>query len=68
MMRNNRVLGAKRDILEIQEDLPLSPDIILFALENDPEYIVSNERLNIFNIGDEQAQNTPAEIILYVAN
>ncbi len=63
-MRDKRILGPERKRIERVEELVPARGVILFALKIDPEYIIPNEKLNVYNtssIGDR-----PTEIVMYV--
>ena len=66
-MRDKRVLGARRQLIQSYESLVPARGVILFALEYDPQSIRPDEVLQVVN--DNQAAGLhPAEIILYVKN
>ncbi len=66
-MRDKRVLGARRQLIQSYESLVPARGVILFSLEYDPQFIRPDEVLQVVN--DNQAAGLhPAEIILYVKN
>ena len=67
-LREKRVLGAQRMRIERAEELGLDAGtgIALFAIRVDPNFILPNRPLMIFNPGEGAAAQRPAEIILYV--
>lgn len=67
-LREKRVLGAQRMRIERAEELGLDAGagIVLFAIRVDPNFILPNLPLLIFNPGDGAAAQRPSEIILYV--
>lgn len=66
-MRDKRVLGAGRQLIQSYEALVPARGVILFALEYDPQFIKPDEALQVVN-DSEAAGLHPAEIILYVRN
>jgi type VI secretion system protein ImpJ len=67
-LREKRVLGAQRVNIERAEELELDAGggLTLFAIRVDPEFILPNLPLLIFNPGEGAAVQRPTEIILYV--
>jgi type VI secretion system protein ImpJ len=66
-MRDKRVLGAGRQLIQSYEALVPARGVILFALDYDPQFIRPDEVLQVVN--DNQAAGLiPAEVILYVKN
>lgn len=67
-LREKRVLGAQRMRIERADELGLdaSAGIILFAIRVDPNFILPDRPLVIFNPGEGAAAQRPSEIILYV--
>jgi type VI secretion system protein ImpJ len=67
-LQERRILGAPR--LRIDGDAEIIPvrGVVLFGLQTDPESIVPNEALQVFNTEDPTGASRPAEIILYVKN
>jgi type VI secretion system protein ImpJ len=66
-MRDKRVLGARRQLIQSYELLVPARGVILFSLEYDPQFIRPDEVLQVVN--DNQAAGLhPAEILLYVKN
>ncbi|HEV3470589.1 MAG TPA: type VI secretion system baseplate subunit TssK [Pyrinomonadaceae bacterium] len=67
-MRETRVLGARRELIE-RDDLFVPPrGVVLFSLKPDPEFVEPDEVLQIFNTGERGRTGRPAEIVLYVGN
>jgi type VI secretion system protein ImpJ len=66
-MREKRVLGAGRQLVQSYESLVPARGVILFALDYDPQFIKPDEALQVVN-DSEAAGLHPAEIILYVKN
>jgi type VI secretion system protein ImpJ len=67
-MRENRILGARRDLIERDEDLVPPRGVALFALKADREFVEPDEVLQIFNASTTGQSQRPAEIVLYVRN
>lgn len=66
-MREKRILGALRKrMMEKDEELVAVSGMVFFSLTADPEFIESNEVLQILNTGDPTGVRRPAEIVLYV--
>jgi len=68
LMRENRILGARRELIERDEDLVPPRGGALFALKSDAEFIEPDEVLQIFNASATGQTQRPAEIVLYVKN
>lgn len=66
-MRDKRVLGANRQLIQSYETLVPARGVILFALDYDSQFIKPDEALQVVN-DSESAGLHPAEIILYVKN
>jgi type VI secretion system protein ImpJ len=66
-MRDKRILGAGRQLIQSYEQLVPARGVILFGLEYDPQFIKPDELLQVVN-DSETAGMHPAEIILYVKN
>lgn len=66
-VRDKRILGAGRVVVESDEALGLLParGVVLFSVPNDPAFIDAAETLQIFNVADTD-QNRPQEIVMYV--
>lgn len=66
--REKRILGAARKIISGVNELKLMParDVILFAVENTPDFIGSDQVLQVFNVADSQDMR-PEEIVLYIS-
>lgn len=66
-VRDKRIRGAQRKIIEGDEEMNLYPakGVILFSIEVDPGQILSGETLQIFNIEDTR-EKRPLELVLYV--
>src|SRR5205085_10114321 len=67
-MRESRVLGARRELVERDEDLVPPRGVVLFSLRADPEFVEPDEELQIFNAGEHGPSQRPQEIVLYVRN
>jgi type VI secretion system protein ImpJ len=67
-MRLRRVLGAERKKIEGEDDLVPTSGVNLYVIEADPESIVAEEPLLIFNPHDPVGDEGPADIVLYVRN
>jgi type VI secretion system protein ImpJ len=66
-LRRNRVRGARRSLIERDEDLVPPRDVLLFSLMPDPEYVEPGEVLQIFDAAGGRGQETrPSAIVLYV--
>lgn len=67
--KENRVLGASRQLINDKPSLNLIPTkgVQLFTVEIDPLYIDRTEILTLFNISD-QDDLRPIEIVLYNSN
>jgi hypothetical protein len=66
-MRDKRILGAGRQLIQSYESLVPARGVILFALDYDPQFIKPDELLQVVN-DSESAGMLPAEMILYVKN
>lgn len=66
--KDKRILGAPRTLLsgERQSKLMTAQGIILFSVENTPEFIGTTAPLHIFNIAD-TPDLRPEEILLYLS-
>ena len=67
-MRESRVLGARRELIERDEDLVPPRGVVLFSLRPDSEFVEPDEELQIFNAGEHGPSQRPQEIVLYVRN
>jgi type VI secretion system protein ImpJ len=67
-LREKRVLGAQRMRIERAEEFGLDAGggITLFAIRVDPNFILPNRPLMIFNPSESAAARGPSEVILYV--
>lgn len=65
-IRANRILGARREQFDGDEDLVPPRGVILFSLKADQEFIEPYEVLQIFNTSTRSGALRPAEIVLYV--
>lgn len=68
LMRQSRVLGARREQIESDEDIIPPRGVVLFSLKADTEFIEPHEDLQIFNAGLRNSTSRPSEIVLYVKN
>lgn len=68
MLWDMRVGGAARRVVEPEDKVDVTParGTVLFVLENDPQYIVPGDILEIWNPDNRGLRNRPSEIILYV--
>jgi type VI secretion system protein ImpJ len=66
-MRDKRILGASRNLIQSYETLVPARGVILFSLEYDAQFIRPDEVLQLVN-DSEIAGMHPAEVILYVKN
>jgi type VI secretion system protein ImpJ len=66
-VRARRITGAARRVLRNEELYELMPSrgVVIFEVDNDPNYLQPNQNLNIFNAAD-TADWRPTEIVLYV--
>ncbi|MDP9122069.1 MAG: type VI secretion system baseplate subunit TssK, partial [Acidobacteriota bacterium] len=67
-MRERRILGARRRRIEGDGDLVPASGVVLFALEADPEFVLGNQLLQVWNSADRGGASGAAELILYVKN
>jgi type VI secretion system protein ImpJ len=67
-MREMRVLGAHRQVIERREGLVPKRGMMLFSVEADAKFITPNELLVLENAADQPSLTRPAEISLYVRN
>jgi type VI secretion system protein ImpJ len=63
-----RVVGARRRPIEPEDGLDITPTrgTVLFVVENDPQFIVPADALEIWNPDNRGARHRPSEIVLYV--
>ena len=68
-VRDRRILGADRQLIETNTDFGVSspPDGILLSVKNDPDFIKSGDVLCLMNLGD-TPETRPQEILLYAKN
>lgn len=66
-MRDKRILGAGRQLIQSYESLVPARGVVLFSLQYDQQFMKSDEVLQVVN-DSEGAGMHPAEIILYVKN
>lgn len=66
-VRNNRITGAKRKIIQGDSLADFMPNrgMVLVEVAVDPEYISSDQNINIFNPSD-IAERRPTEIVCYM--
>lgn len=66
-VRDRRILGAARQVIEIDNNLNVSAPEggILVSITNDPEFIKPDDVLCLFNLNDTE-DNRPLEATLYV--
>lgn len=65
-LRENRMTGARRELIERDGDLVPPRGVVLFSLNPDPEYVEPDEVLRIFNGSERPGSPRPSEITLYV--
>jgi type VI secretion system protein ImpJ len=67
-VRDKRILGAKRRLIEGNEALKLMPskDMVLFEVSYDRNFINPDEELQVFNVADTPLKR-PRELIFYLA-
>lgn len=65
-LRRHRVRGARRSLIERDEDLVPPRDVLLFSLAPDPEFVEPGEVLQIFNAGERGHETRPSAIVMYV--
>jgi type VI secretion system protein ImpJ len=65
-MRERRVLGAERQRVLSEKGLYAAPNIVLFHLHEDHDYIHVGEPLDIVGGPASPAGNLPVEIVLYI--
>jgi type VI secretion system protein ImpJ len=66
LMRETRILGARRELAEPDDDLVAPRGVVLFSFKPDSEFVEPNEVLQIFNAGERGQRVRPAEIVLYI--
>ena len=67
-MQEKRILGTDRQPLNGETDIAVGRGAMLFRLNIDPQFIVPNEELQLFNTAEPQSPAQPREILLYVKN
>lgn len=67
-MRENRILGARREQIERADELVPPRGAVLFSLRAEPEFVEPNGILQIFNKSVHNGAPRPSEIVLYVRN
>ena len=65
-MRDKRILGARRKRIEREGDLVPANGVLLYSLEADPDFIQSNQILQVWNVGDRGETPRVVEAVLYV--
>ena len=65
-LRRNRVRGARRSVIERDEDLVPPRDVLLFSFVPDPEFVEPGQVLQIFNTEQRGQETRPSAIVLYV--
>ncbi|HVF44454.1 MAG TPA: type VI secretion system baseplate subunit TssK [Pyrinomonadaceae bacterium] len=65
-LRRNRVRGARRSLVERDDDLVPPRDVLLFSLAPDPEFVEPGQPLQIFNAGVQGQETRPSAIVMYV--
>lgn len=68
MLWDMRVVGAKRRPVEPEDGLDITPTrgTVLFVVENDSQFIVPSDALEIWNPDNRGTRHRPSEIVLYV--
>jgi type VI secretion system protein ImpJ len=67
-LREKRILGAPRQLVERDEELAVSRGMLLFRLQADAAVVKPGELLQILNKEDSGRIFRPEEIVLYVRN
>lgn len=67
-LKERRILGAARERKEGDDELVPARGMLLYAVTRDPEFIETEQTLQVFNSSDPQNRRGPAEVILYVKN
>ena len=67
-MKEKRILGASRTKTERDEELVPARGVVLFSVKGDPEFILPDETLKIYNTSDPTGRLGPAALTLYVKN
>lgn len=65
-MRDQRVLGARRQRIERDGELVPATGVLLFSLQLDADLIQPDEVLQVWNVGDRSGAPRVVEVILYV--
>jgi type VI secretion system protein ImpJ len=65
-MRDKRVLGANRQQIDRAGDLVPAGGVLLFTLEPEPELVLPNQILQVWNVADRGETPLVVEIVLYV--
>jgi type VI secretion system protein ImpJ len=65
-MRTRRVLGAQRSFILAERGLAVDPDLVLFQLTAQDQFLVPNEPLDITAGPSAESSHAPLEITLYV--
>ena len=68
MLWEMRVMGAARKIIETSRDMDIVParGVMLVEIDNDPNYIMAGDTLEIWNLENRGVSNRPTEVVLYV--
>ncbi len=66
-VRSRRITGATRRVLRNEDLYEIMPSrgVVVFEIDNQPEYVKPEQNLNIFNPAD-TPEKRPSEIVLYV--
>lgn len=67
-MRDKRILGPVRKVVDGDADITPTRGMVLFRLIIDPQFVVPNEELQLFNTAEPQSPARPGEVVLYVKN
>jgi type VI secretion system protein ImpJ len=67
MLWEMRVTGAPRRVIEADESLQIVPGrgVVLVSIDNDPNYILVGDSLEIWNSDERGARYRPSEIVFY---
>ncbi len=65
-LRENRMTGVRRELIERDGDLVPPRGVVLFSLRHDRDNVEPEEPLQIFNASEHPGSPRPSEIVLYV--
>lgn len=68
MLWEMRVVGAARRLVMPEDRVPITPSrgTVLFIIDNDPQYIVPGDVLELWNPDNRGTRHRPAEVVLYL--